>query len=560
MVCTSVRILGTYFRDTSYGAISENEAGAVTIFLSVGILVGLALGGNIFANLSNNARGRKDLVSKLYIVTVIMCYALSVLAIPFVRIRINSPSLVAILQAVATFCMGASVAVQVYCIPAIVGCTFGANKGLFAAYTDGVASIVSSLVWRIVGNAVAEGNPQGAGWAYGWAAVALLVILAGLLMVEFVEHYFCRRGWMDRAKATKNKHNTVLDEDKILQSKSFSDSVSDLAQSGKKIWEKTATFRSPSRLIKRHPDVESILSSYTEDSDDISTVAFEHISSNSDFNGFGNARNTPLALNANERISRLLDIECNKMCADCRNPFPRWVAIIARNRLRGNEQKIHSSIGSFICTECAGSHRKLGTHIVFVRSIDHDTLKEHELRSLEEGGNFKVNKMYEALLTDTSRKLSNTSTSIERIAFINQKYGNRRWLKVTRTNQNTHVPNPESFQEEGKSTLFTSIEMVQNKQLLQKSNEEAMMGSSHAWNTFSKEKEFGNQTARFDRQTRDQYKSFIEQEDEYDANDPPSLNDFIDEHSVASSNISDGDSIWHISDSGNGGLADTVHL
>lgn len=145
------------------------------------------------------------------------------------------------------------------------------------------------------------------------------------------------------------------------------------------------------------------------------------------------------------------------------------------------------------------------------------------------------------------------------MTFINQKYGNRRWLKVTRTNQNTHASSPESFQEEDKSTLFNSIEMVQNKQLLQKSNEEAMTGSSHAWNTYSKEKEFGNQTARFDRQTRDQYKSFIEQEDEYDAKDSPSINDFIDEYSVAS-NISDGDSIWHISDSGNGGLADTVHL
>ena len=193
MVCTSVRILGTYFRDTSNGTVTENESGAVTIFLSVGIFVGLAFGGNIFANLSNNARARKALVSKLYIVTVAMCYSLSILAMPFVRNKINSPSFIIFLQVASTFCMGASVAVQVYyCIPAIVGCTFGANKGLFAAYTDGVAFVVSSLVWRIVGNAVAEGNPQEAGWAYGWAAVALLVILAGFLMTEFVEHYFCR--------------------------------------------------------------------------------------------------------------------------------------------------------------------------------------------------------------------------------------------------------------------------------------------------------------------------------------------------------------------------------
>ena len=556
MVCTSLRILGTYFRDTSNGAISENAAGAVTIFLSVGILVGLALGGNIFANLANNSRGRKDLVSKLYIVTVIMCYILSILAVPFVRTRLNSPSLVAFLQAMATFCMGASVAVQVYCIPAIVGCSFGANKGLFAAYTDGVASIVSSLVWRIVGNAVAEGNPQGAGWAYGWAAVALLVILAGLLMVEFVEHYFCRGGWMKRAKVTNNNSKKLSDEDKILESKSLSDSVSDLAQSGKKIWEKTAIFRSPSRLMKKHPDIESILSSCTEDDDDVSTVVFEHVSSNTDFDSFSNARILSPALTANERLSRLLDIESNNMCADCRNPFPRWVAIINQNGWRENEQKMKSSIGSFICTECAGSHRKLGTHIVFVRSIDHDTLKEHELRSLEEGGNIHVNQMYEALLIDTSRRLSTESTQTERIAFISEKYGKRKWFKVTHTNTSNHALSSENCQEVQKSTLFPSIEMVRNNLLLQKPNENLMTNFSNSWNSFPKETEFGNQIARFDRRTQEQYKSFIEQEDESDANDSKG---FVDEQSVAS-NISDSDSIWHISEGGKGGLADTINL
>jgi peptidoglycan/LPS O-acetylase OafA/YrhL len=48
------------------------------------------------------------------------------------------------------------------------------------------------VVWRLVGDAVQEGNPQGGGWAYGWAAVALVVVLCAVLMVEFMEHYFVR--------------------------------------------------------------------------------------------------------------------------------------------------------------------------------------------------------------------------------------------------------------------------------------------------------------------------------------------------------------------------------
>ena len=206
MVCSSIRILGTYFRDTSYGTIPENQAGLVTLFLSTGTLVGLFFGGNAFAGLSNNPRARKKMISRLYILTVTMCYCLAFLAIPFVRTTIDSPYLIALLQVIATFFMGAGVAVQVYCIPAIVGCTFGANKGLYASYTDGVACTISSIVWRIMGNAVEEGDPQGSGWAYGWAAMALLVILAGLLMVEFIEHYFCRGGWLSRLNGYTSTH------------------------------------------------------------------------------------------------------------------------------------------------------------------------------------------------------------------------------------------------------------------------------------------------------------------------------------------------------------------
>lgn len=83
-------------------------------------------------------------------------------------------------------------AVVYYHIPGLVGSAFGNHKGLFSSYTDGIAYGIASMVWKIVANSVGNGGNDGGGWFYGWAAVALLIILCGILMVEFMEHYFVR--------------------------------------------------------------------------------------------------------------------------------------------------------------------------------------------------------------------------------------------------------------------------------------------------------------------------------------------------------------------------------
>jgi len=198
MVRSSDRILGTYFRDTSFGTLSENRAGGLAVFLSFGILIGLAVGGNTFTRL--NPRSRKRMVSRMYMLAIAACYLLAFLAIPKVRWLLGSPGIVLILQVMAVLAAGFGVAVQCYHIPGLVSMTFGHNKGLYAAYTDGIAYGLGSVVWRIVGNAVKEGNPQGGGWAYGWAAVALILVLCAVLMVEFMEHYFVFRTNRDRPR------------------------------------------------------------------------------------------------------------------------------------------------------------------------------------------------------------------------------------------------------------------------------------------------------------------------------------------------------------------------
>jgi hypothetical protein len=52
---------------------------------------------------------------------------------------INAPSLVTTFQIMAVVAAGFGIAVQFYHVPSLVGATFGADKGLFSAYTDGVA-------------------------------------------------------------------------------------------------------------------------------------------------------------------------------------------------------------------------------------------------------------------------------------------------------------------------------------------------------------------------------------------------------------------------------------
>lgn len=194
MVGTSQRILGMYYFDTSGGTLSENKASGLAVVLSFGTIFGLAIAGHIFN--ASSPRGRKRLIGRLYTISICACYLLAVLAIPKVQQFIGDTGLTLAFQLISTFFMGFGGAVQTY-IPGIIGAKFGKNKGLFSAYTDGIAYGLSSLVWKVVGGAVHGGDSMG--WAYGWAAVALLVVICALMMVEFFENFFVR--------GSQNPHN-----------------------------------------------------------------------------------------------------------------------------------------------------------------------------------------------------------------------------------------------------------------------------------------------------------------------------------------------------------------
>lgn len=181
MVRTSERIMESYYLDTSMGYLSEKQAGGLSVSVSMGTILGLAIAGKMFAQ--RKERQQKQLVSRLYVMTISACYFLAILAIPQLRYKISSPELILFFQLLSSLVMGFGIAVMYSLIPGLVGSAFANHKGLYFSYTDGVANGISSLVWTYVAGAVENGNPDGGGWAYGWAAVALLIVLCAILMV-----------------------------------------------------------------------------------------------------------------------------------------------------------------------------------------------------------------------------------------------------------------------------------------------------------------------------------------------------------------------------------------
>lgn len=101
----------------------------------------------------------------------------------------------------------------------------------------------------------------------------------------------------------------------------------------------------------------------------------------------------------------------NSRCADCLAKDPRWAS---------------SKLGVFICINCSGIHRSLGTHISFVRSCTLDVWKDEEASMMERVGNEKGNAYWEAKLpADYHRPASDDTAGMTK--FIRQKYEEKKW-------------------------------------------------------------------------------------------------------------------------------------
>ncbi|MDP2439849.1 MAG: hypothetical protein Q8P67_29215 [archaeon] len=105
--------------------------------------------------------------------------------------------------------------------------------------------------------------------------------------------------------------------------------------------------------------------------------------------------------------------EANQRCADCGREDPEWVS---------------TNLGVYICIDCSGTHRRLGTHISKVRSIRLDKWLPEHISRLQEIGNKVANELWEYNVPE-GLKPTLTTNSDEREQFIRMKYQEGRFRK-----------------------------------------------------------------------------------------------------------------------------------
>jgi hypothetical protein len=104
----------------------------------------------------------------------------------------------------------------------------------------------------------------------------------------------------------------------------------------------------------------------------------------------------------------------NNVCCDCGAKNPRWASI---------------NIGCFLCHQCAGLHRSLGTHISKVRSVTLDLWDGDTVKFMATQGNEKVNRKYEA---NFRAKRPNPNVDVqEMLRFVRDKYVSKKFYSDT---------------------------------------------------------------------------------------------------------------------------------
>lgn len=107
------------------------------------------------------------------------------------------------------------------------------------------------------------------------------------------------------------------------------------------------------------------------------------------------------------RLLELLKVPGNNECADCGRQDPEWASC---------------NLGVFLCTECAGIHRSLGSHVSRVRSLRLDKWDDAQVDELAAVGNAMAKAKYEAHVPACYRRPNADDVSVVKEQWVRAKY------------------------------------------------------------------------------------------------------------------------------------------
>ncbi|KAL3917810.1 MAG: hypothetical protein SGILL_004537, partial [Bacillariaceae sp.] len=99
----------------------------------------------------------------------------------------------------------------------------------------------------------------------------------------------------------------------------------------------------------------------------------------------------------NLQFKKIKASSTNQVCFDCPAPRPTWASV---------------TYGVFLCLDCSATHRSMGVHTTFVRSVDLDEWTQQQIDAMRLGGNANARKYFrEHGLTDMHAKIEKKYTS-----------------------------------------------------------------------------------------------------------------------------------------------------
>jgi len=74
----------------------------------------------------------------------------------------------------------------------------------------------------------------------------------------------------------------------------------------------------------------------------------------------------------NAQFKKIRAVQANQVCFDCPASRPTWASV---------------TYGVFLCLDCSATHRSMGVHTTFVRSVDLDEWTQRQIDAMRLGGN-----------------------------------------------------------------------------------------------------------------------------------------------------------------------------